>query len=89
MGKSPWQYSNFDLTEMSALEQVCQTGLILKKPLWAAIELSRVEQYLKSWEPSVPEIEPIPEGPDPPPEAESQVGEEPELKIKEEELVNA
>jgi hypothetical protein len=49
LGNTCWNYQDFDLTTLESLEAVCRTGLIQKKPLWAAAEQGQVEQYLASF----------------------------------------
>ena len=99
MGKSLWQPRHFDLAEFTYLERIAKAGLLEKRPLWAATEITKVEQYLQP-KPYVVnphgELEPLPPLPPTPevPETEGVAGEiqsedQPEPKIKEEELVNA
>lgn len=57
VGNTIWAPPHFDLTQFSSLEIVIQSGLLEKKPLWAALELSRVEQFLKVWVAPMPEAE--------------------------------
>jgi capsular polysaccharide biosynthesis protein len=59
-----WQYSHFAVDTLGDLAQICQTGLTLKRPLWASAELLRVTELIKSWNAASPDIiqedEPVP-----------------------------
>ena len=87
LGRSLWLPGHFDLSEFSALEKVASAGLLEKRPLWAATEITKVEQYLKNWQTPTQEILPEPLPPATEPEVPVEPGEV--VEIKEEEPINA